>query len=254
MTCHLDVDLIAVEVEGPREQPVRLQVEDAWLALLVAVTDVHRSVHRHALERLVDRLDDPVGGFEERQRLRDLHDLQPAGGEILELGVVCSRDVQRERLEISVVLVGGQRRQRRRPERSVDLRWLVGQILDGLQDRLEHRPAPVHRSEHGRLVDRQVEGPDLNPVAERGVALEPVGHQVEELGVLVVGLVLVVLAAVGDDVQPSVSHVLDRELDGVPVQLTHPVAGKLGRENPLPEHLSRHEHRPGVGADQRGGQ
>ena len=100
------MDLFAVQVEGPGEQPVGLQVEDAGLAFLVSLTNLDDPVEGDAGEGRFDRLDDPRLWLEERQRLGYLHHVQAPGGQVLEFGVVGLRDVERQALDVAVVLVG----------------------------------------------------------------------------------------------------------------------------------------------------
>jgi hypothetical protein len=75
---------------------------------------------------------------------------------------------------------------------------------------------------------------------------------VEQLGQLVVGLALVVLPAVGDDVEPDPLLVADDRRDGCAVELAGVEARELGGVDALGEHLALHEHRAGEGADVRG--
>jgi hypothetical protein len=86
----------------------------------------------------------------------------------------------------------------------------------------------------------EVTGADVVAVGHE--TLEPVQVEVEDLALLVVAVALVVLAAVGDDVQARVSHVLDGQRDGVAVQGAVPETRELGRvDSAEREYLARKE-------------
>ena len=119
MARHLEVDLVAGQIERPREQPVPLEVEDARLALFVAVADVHDLVRRDPVERGIDGLDDPVLRLKERQRLGDLDQVDTARFQIAELCVIGLGDVLRQGLEIVIALVGRQGGKRGRTDEAL---------------------------------------------------------------------------------------------------------------------------------------
>src|SRR5581483_2100866 len=117
-------------------------------------------------------------------------------------------------------------------------------------------PDPPDRSDTRRPVDREVlEVPGAQVGAVGPEPLQPVEVEVEDLALLVVGVALVVLAAVGDDVEAGVGHVLDGQRHGVAVEGPGLEAGELRRLRAGErEDLPPEEHGPRVGADDGGGQ
>jgi hypothetical protein len=126
------------------------------------------------------------------------------------------------------VLVGDHRGHRGGTDGRLDLVRLVGLLHHRLDHGLEDRPPPPDRADARGLVDGQVvELARADPVAVGHEALEPVQVVVEDLALLVVAFHLVVLAAVGHDVQARVGHVLDRQRHRVAVERTGLEIGEL---------------------------
>lgn len=160
-----------------------------------------------------------------------------------------------ERRQATVVLIRDQGRHGRRADRRVDLHGLIRLLHTGLDQGFEDRAAPADRPHAARLIDREIEGADLDVVAVLDEALQAIEEEVEDLGLLVVRLHLVVLSAVAHDVEARIGHVFDRERDRGSVELAHVEAGEIGGvDSGQVEDLALQEDRPRVGAHQGGGQ